>query len=149
MLSRKECLVLLKKALSALLILLILASIVAIVWFTVLPEKGEGFTEFYILGLDGKADNYPSQIKLGDNVTISMGIINKENKATSYRTTIQIEEVAIKEIWPIILPPNEKWEQQVSFIPTKVGDNQKIEFLLYNDDGTNAYLSLNLWIDVK
>ena len=139
----------LKKALSTLLVLLIFATTFAIVWFTVVAGKGEGFTEFYMLGQDGKADNYPSKIKLGDNVTVSVGIINKENEATSYRTTIQIEEFTIKEIGPVILPCNEKWEQEVSFTPAKVGDNQKVELLLYKDDGADPYLSLNLRIDVK
>jgi uncharacterized membrane protein len=49
----------------------------------------------------------------------------------------------------MILANGQKWEQQVSFMLTKVGVNQKVEFLLYKDEGTNAYLSLNLRIDVK
>jgi len=38
----------------------------------------EPFTEFYILGPEGKADNYPTDYVLGENGTVIVGIVNHE-----------------------------------------------------------------------
>jgi uncharacterized membrane protein len=48
-----------------------------------------------------------------------------------------------------VLADKEKWEKQVSFTPTSVGENQKVEFLLYKGGQVEPYLSLRLLIDVK
>ena len=51
---------------------------------------------------------------------------------------------------PFILPVNEeKWEQEVSFIPQVAGYDQKVEFLLYRNEEIEPYLTLHLFIDVK
>lgn len=42
----------------------------------------------------------------------------------------------------------EKWEQRVSFTPTRDEPDQKVEFLLYKDN-RQLYQSLHLWIDIK
>ena len=49
------------KALTIILILSIIASIVALVYVVVTPKEGEKFTEFYILGPGGKAYDYPTE----------------------------------------------------------------------------------------
>ena len=137
------------KLLSVLLIAVILITITGIVWLAVVPQKGDSFTEFYILGLDGKADNYPRTVTAGNSGAVIVGIVNRENKEVQYRLLVKTEDVVINKSEIISLVNEQKWEQQVSFTLTKVGDNQKVEFLLYKDAGGDPYLSLNLWIDVK
>lgn len=129
--------------------LVMLGVMVAIVWLAVVPEKGDSFTEFYILGLDGKATGYPKTLKVGDAGAVIVGIVNREHESVTYQLSVKAGDTVINRTGPITLANEQKWEQPVSFIPTKVGDHQKVEFLLYKDEGTNAYLSLNLWIDVK
>ncbi|MGD0857075.1 MAG: DUF1616 domain-containing protein [Dehalococcoidia bacterium] len=139
----------LKKSLSILLVLIILAVIVAIVWLAVMPEKGDSFTEFYLLGLNGKADSYPKALNIGDTGVVKVGIVNREHVDISYNLLVKIEGEVIQKIEPIKLANGQKWEQQVSFAPLNSGDNQKVEFLLYKNGLVNPYLSLNLWVDVK
>jgi len=43
---------------------------------------------------------------------------------------------------------NEKWESPFTFKIIKKGENQKLEFLLYKNQVTEAYRSLHLWISV-
>ena len=64
------------------------------VYVIVTPKEGEKFTEFYVLGSGGKAEDYPTNLK--------------------------------------------------------VGEDQKLEFLLFKDglEETEPYRSLHLWLDV-
>ena len=139
----------LRKALSVVLLLVIVAVIGAIVYMAVAPHVGEKFTEFYILGPEGKADNYPTEIALGEEARVILGIVNHEYEETSYRVVIRIDEATIKEIGPVVMGHEEKWEPEVSFRPTEVGENQKVEFLLYKNGQDEPYLMLHLWIDVE
>ena len=50
---------------------------------------------------------------------------------------------------PIVLADKAKWEQEVSFSPSKTGDNQKVEFLLYKGGELAPSQELHLWIEVK
>jgi uncharacterized membrane protein len=50
------------KVLSVLLIAAILAGIGALTYVIATPGAGAQFTDFYILGLGGKATNYPDEL---------------------------------------------------------------------------------------
>ncbi len=138
----------LNKALSAFLIIVILATIGAIIYIVNTSNPHEKFTEFYILGMDGKADNYPKQVKLEENAQVIVGIVNHEQQAMTYRMDVLIDDAKDEAYNPIMLAAEAKWEQQVNIIPTKVGANQKVLFNLYKGDDAQPYLQLNLWIDV-
>ena len=43
----------------------------------------------------------------------------------------------------------ERREEIVGFTPNKVGDNQKVEFLLYRQGHEGVYQKLHLWVDVR
>ena len=42
-----------------------------------------------------------------------------------------------------------KWEGIVSFKPNKVGDSQKVDFLLYKNSDIKPYLKLHILVDVR
>ena len=137
------------KALSVTLMLVILSTITAIVYMEVTPHNGERFTEFYMLGPEGKAGSYPKDARVGKAADVILGIVNRENAEAAYGLLVKSGDVIINKIEPIILANGQKWEQQVSFTLSKVGDNQTVDFLLYKDEAVDPYLSLNLRIDVK
>ena len=113
------------------------------------PNVGERFTEFYILGAEGKAENYPKDAVASEEAKVIVDIVNHEHETTSCRVDIVISGIKNEEIGPVVLEPNEKWEEEVSFVPEVPGDNQKVEFLLYKNDETGPCLKpLHLWIDV-
>ena len=47
------------------------------------------------------------------------------------------------------LEPDQKWEEEVRFTPGRIGNRQKIEFLLYRQEQDEVYESLYLWADVE
>lgn len=112
-------------------------------------ETGERFTEFYILGLEGKATDYPTELGIGEEGRVILGIVNREYQRVNYRVEIAIDGVRNREIGPLILEHRERWEGEANFAPTKAGDNQKVEFMLYEEGKPLLKEQLHLWINVK
>ena len=133
---------------NVLLVLAILAAVGAMVYAVVTPKTGEKFTEFYILGLEGKAEKYPREVQLGEDASVILGIINREYAPSGYRAVISIDGAGVSEYDQIELEHDGKWEQIVYFKPLKAGENQKVEFLLYKDGAAEVYLTLHIWLDV-
>lgn len=139
----------LDRMLTVILIIAIAGTIGTVVYAVGTPRASEKFTEFYILGPEGKAENYPREVILGMTADVIVGIINHEGETTAYRVRVYIDGQEIEQLGPVALKPEEKWEQPVSFNATRIGVNQKVEFQLYRDELTEPYRSLHLWLDVK
>ena len=137
------------KALFIILIVTILGAIGTLSYVLAVPKVGEKFTEFYVSGLEGKATDYPKELKVGEQGIVIIGIINREHEMMSYRVKVKIDGVSNSEIEPIALQHNEKREIIVSFTPNRAGDNQEVEFLLYKNGGNEPYRRVRLPIDVK
>lgn len=138
-----------EKALLALLVIAVVAAIGAIIYTISTPKVGDKFTEFYILGPEGKTDNYPRQVKPGDSAQVVVSIVNQEQQAMTYRLEVIIDGVRNMLIPDIVLSPEQKWEQKISLSPTKLGDNQKVEFLLYKNVEPEPYARLHMWLNVS
>jgi uncharacterized membrane protein len=119
----------------------------------------EPSTEFYILGPDGTAENYPTDYVLGENRTIIIGIINHEQKPVNYTMEVRLENTSLplSDIWKnICLGNNETLEKAVAITPPFEGTNMNLQFLLYNNDRKDMleesvslpYRDLHLWINV-
>jgi uncharacterized membrane protein len=136
------------KKISIILIILLIAAISATVYIIVNPNPGEKFTEFYILGNGDKAGNYPTDLSLGETGNVTIGIVNHEQSITTYKLIIKLNNNQIKNE-NFTLSNSEKKEIPFSFQATQVGNNQKLEFLLYKlPDNTNVYRSLYLNVNV-
>lgn len=136
--------------LSVILIVTIAGSMGTLGYVVAKPKVGEKFTEFYILGLEGKAIDYPRELKVGEPGKVIVGIINREHETVSYWVKVRIDGVRNNEVGPLVLEHDEKWEEVVSFTPHRAGDSHEVEFLLYKDKEREPYLKpLRLWIDVK
>jgi uncharacterized membrane protein len=114
------------------------------------PKVEETFTEFYILGQEGKAANYPTELEVGEEGRVIVGIVNHEGKEVSYRFEVIIGGKKNIEVVPIVLDDEQKWEGEVGFVPEVAGKDQKVDFLLYRDDEVEPCLEpLHLWVDVR
>ena len=136
------------RALSAFLALAILGAIAALVYSVAAAPK-EKFTEFYILDAGGKATNYPTQLRVGEEAALILGIVNLEQTTMSYKVEIEIDGATVSKLGPIVLEHGSKYEHIVTFTPDKPGDEQKVEFLLFREGQSEVYRSLYFWIDVK
>ena len=137
------------KVLYVMLVISILGALGTLGYAIDTPKLEERFTEFYVLGLNGKAANYPGNMSAGEEARVIVGIVNHEHKVVSYRIEVRIDGVKNNEVKTVELANEQQWEEIVSFIPDKAGDNQKVEFLLFTNGETEPSLSsLHLWIDV-
>lgn len=136
-------------ALSIIIVLAVAGAILALFYVVSLPQPREKFTEFYILGPGGSAEDYPGQLDIGEEAPIILSIVNREHEAVTYHVEI-ITSGSIDDILgPIILGHNEKFETVANLKVHESGDKQKIEFLLYKEGEPAVYKSLHLWINAS
>lgn len=140
----------LDKALSISLVVVIMAALGCLGYVIAIPKPGEKFTEFYILNIEGKAEDYPKQVILGEPVDIVIGVVNREYQPASYRVGITIDGVENSQVDIGTLAHEEKREKRVSFIPQVAGEKRKVEFHLYKNGEDEPYFEdpLHLYIDV-
>jgi uncharacterized membrane protein len=127
------------------------------------PLPGETFTEFYILGPREKIAGYPSNLSIGENGSIIIGLVNHEyrainytieiwlvNETTFYNRTEQKNETIYTHMWfmnkitkPLNNTPltNDKewesqWEYNYNFQIQRRGE-YKLTFLLYTTPTPN------------
>lgn len=138
--------------LSIVLVVSILLSAVTLVYVVVTPKQGERFTEFYILGPGGMADNYRTRLVLGESVDVIVGVVNHEYQPVNYSLEIRLdnESMEVPENYRhISLGHNSTWEQALSFAPPVTGSDMKLQYLLYREDNmSEPYRDLHLWISV-
>ncbi len=164
------------KLLSILLIVSLIAALGMIGYILASPKVGERFTEFYILGRDGTAHDYPVEftmvggevvlVRYGDDgaqekasfANVIAGIVNREHEEVNYTVKVTIDNQPAKiyfdgekldVIGPITLGQEGKWEQEIGFAPKKVGDGQRVDFILYKDGVPCFEDTPYLLIDVK
>ncbi len=137
------------RALVVLLALAVAGTLGAIGYAVASPRASESFTEFYILGADGKVADYPAVARVGQPTEVTVGIINREQEVASYRVVVTVDDAVSNEFGPVTLEPDEKLERALSFTAAQPGDRRKVEFLLYRDGQPGAYLGpLRLWVKV-
>jgi len=139
----------LDRALTILLIITIVISVSALVYVIVTPKQGEKFTEFYILGPGGKAYDYPTHVIAGNKSTVIVGVVNHEYAPVNYTLQLRLNNTTFYHR-ELTLQHNQTWEQPLSYILYKPGDEQKLEFLLFKERNFTApYRDLHLWVNVS
>jgi uncharacterized membrane protein len=78
----------LDRILTVILVIAIITSTVILIYIIVTPKQGEKFTEFYILGPEGKAADYPTKLRVGQNAKVIIGIANHEYRMVNYTVEI-------------------------------------------------------------
>ena len=139
------------RILSVILMIAIVLAISMVIYLIVTPKQGEKFTEFYLLGPEGKATDYPTNLNVDEEGEVIIGVVNHEYADVTYQLEVRLaggESIAKERIE---LMHNETWERPFTFRLTEVGEDQKLEFLLFRIDSEEAepYRSLHLFVDVK
>lgn len=139
----------LDRALTVILVITIIISISALIYVVVTPKQGEKFTEFYILGLGGKAYDYPTNVTVGNKSTVIVGVVNHEYAEVNYTMQLRLNNSTILS-QELTLQDNQTWEKPERYALEKPGYNQKLEFLLYKERNFTApYRDLHLWVNVS
>ena len=146
----------LDKALTVILIIAIFSSIATLGYVITHPKPGEKFTEFYILGPSGKAADYPTELFVGENATVILGIANHEYRNVTYYVEVwlvnltydfdtnqtHIHNMYLMDTLNVTLPHKPvniegnwtpQWETNYTFSIDKPGKWQ-LWFLLFKDE---------------
>ena len=163
----------LDRILSVVLLIAILAAVATTVYVIVVPKEGEKFTEFFILGTDQKAADYPTRLVVGQNSSMYIGIGNHEYRNITYTVETYLVSMSFDEKtntsslqamdrlgrFTVPVSHNQTRILPYGIVPLKTGYN-RIEFLLFNDtvpgdrvtgmDRINqSYRDLHLWVTVR
>jgi uncharacterized membrane protein len=112
-------------------------------------------TEFYILGPDGLAENYPREAAVGQPLSLTFGIANQERGRQSYWLEVWAvdpwsdRQELVNRAGPFQLDAGDTLEQPIGWAMPWAGDDQQVIFYLMNYDEPEApYRQLHLWLDV-
>lgn len=130
---------------------------------------GERYTEFYVLSEDPEtgemlADEYPTELGVGDESEFVVGITNREGQAETYTLVVQLQRTAddtgsVTERMEVTrqehsVAQGETVEVPVTVEPGIAGEDIRLSYLLYVDtppeepSGEDAYRDLHLWLDI-
>ncbi|OPY32636.1 MAG: hypothetical protein A4E32_01218 [Methanomassiliicoccales archaeon PtaU1.Bin124] len=155
------------RALTIILVIAILLSVVALVYVIAVPRQGESYTELYLLGPDGKAENYPNNLTVGQNGTVIIGLANHEHKTVTYFIEIwlvnatyidnqtQVNKMYYYDTLNVTLDHvdanlegnwTSQWEKRYTFSFNVTGQ-YKLWFLLYEDAEPSEPANLQKMVD--
>jgi len=146
------------KALTLLLGAAIIIAVVSLIYVIVVPKTGEKFTEFYLLNTNRQADDYPTNLTVGKEASVIVGIANHEyrpitytvevwliNQTRAYNNTTQNNETLYTHAWfmdsitimlnhtPVDIEAawEPQWEYNYTFNISQKGKDLKLAFLLF------------------
>ena len=107
------------------------------------------FTEFYVLGPDGRVESYPRQATAGEALTLTMGVANQEGGVETYRIEVWASGERVYSSDQVTVGDGQTWERPVSFTINRPGDRQRLEMLLFKEPNDEPYRKLSLQLDIK
>ncbi|KUO53576.1 MAG: hypothetical protein APF76_12265 [Desulfitibacter sp. BRH_c19] len=129
----------------------LLLMVVTFVYILASPKAVDRFTEFYIIGQQGIAADYPQKLEVGKYEELIVGVINNEHQRVIYQIEVRMDSQLVKTVSPIVLEHREKWENVVAFKADKPGENVKLELMLLKENNSNEmpYRKLRLWVNIS
>lgn len=83
--------------------------------------NSEPFTEFYVLGPDGNASNYPKNLSVGERGRFVVGVTNHEHRDVTYTLVVELDDRVVQRR-PVPVDRGATWEEQMSVTPRSAGD---------------------------
>jgi uncharacterized membrane protein len=140
-------------ALSAVLLVALIASVCATAYLIINPAPRDHFTELYLLGPAGVADGYPRELVIGEHKPVQVYVTNHEGKDMDYDLIVFISNgSAQKKVYldQISLADNATWDDTVVLSPDIPGDRVKAGFQLFRHGETDIpYRECHLWMNVS
>lgn len=119
------------RALAVLLAASIVAAGAAVAYVLLAPREGEPYTEFYLLGPGGRAEDYPSALRRGEEARVLAGVVNHEGARADYVVRVVAEAGTMAQVdgaavfraasartlasWNLTLEDERRWEENVTF----------------------------------
>lgn len=128
---------------------LFVLSLLLVVAVAALPTGGQGTTEFYLLGSNDTAAEYPENVTVGETATLQVGIRNDENARQTYTLDVRADGNTLA-TRTVEVNRGERWEDSVSFELESTGE-KRLQLHLYTGESTDGdpYRSLQLFVTVR
>jgi uncharacterized membrane protein len=128
---------------------LIVIGIVGLVIFVVAPVPATpGYTEFYVVNDSGMAAGYSTNVTVGEEVTVTVGIRNNEHRRETYDLLVSTDETRLDRR-SVTLADGRTWERPITLSFDDPGEH-RVMFHLYRDGSTDGepYRQLRLVFQV-
>jgi uncharacterized membrane protein len=128
----------------------------AFLWVFAVPASTDFMTEFYVLGAEELGEDYPRTPMVGEEIDVTMGIVNRELETETYHVEVWVTWAWEPDAWwtlvqetdPLTLEPGEETEQVVTWTMPWEAEDAQVYFRLYREDDTEPYRELLIWMDV-
>lgn len=136
----------LTRVVQAIMLVVLIAAVCTTIMVILMPNEGEKFTEFYILGQNGTAADYPTTLIEGSSEQVIIGIGNHEYQNTHYVVEIWLTNITFNtttnttlvsqmqrlDQFSLSLQHNVFYQEPYRFTAPAPGFN-KLTFLLFKD----------------
>lgn len=138
------------RALTWILALALLASLAGVVYVAVTPQAtGEPFTEFYVLGPEGNASGYPTELAPGETGEVIVGVSNHERRSLDYRVTVSWDGTATRR-QTVTVPDGETRERRLTLTAPDAPGEYRVRIVLAKLNGSpRPYRTLRLLVTVN
>lgn len=130
----------------------VLFSVSVLAYSLATPEPQENFTEFYLLGPGGKMQGYPTEFSVGQQKSVTVTIANHENHDENYTLVANLTDGNTSTTLYSghqTVADGQTAEKNISLTPDRIGNNMRIDFLLYLDAlATSPYRQAYLLVNV-
>jgi uncharacterized membrane protein len=154
------------RALTLILGVAIIIAVTSLAYVIVAPKTGEKFTEFYLLNAERRADNYPTNLTVGEEASVIIGITDHEyrpitytvevwliNQTMVYNNSTHNNETLYTHAWfmdSVTVMLNHtavdieavwepQWEYNYTFTINQKGEDLELAFLLFTTTPTDTY----------
>ncbi|MEN8240359.1 MAG: DUF1616 domain-containing protein [Chloroflexota bacterium] len=118
-------------------------------WFWGKTEETTAeFTEFYILGMEGRAADYVSEVEVNSPFEINVGIENHEGEGMNYSVFALTEAGVVGHIESVLVPDGAQWEDKLMITLDSIGENLKVKIYLSCEGCDFPYRQLTSWVTV-
>jgi len=119
----------------------------AMLAYAKMTREKETFTMLYLLGPDGKAENYPNESQINVPLNVTVGIENHELKDVNYILQMKADGAVIKE-FNITLEKDGTWKDNLTYTRNELKSGKsKLEFCLFKEQlDYSPYRSVHLYI---
>lgn len=133
------------------LVIILLFSILGTIYIaTISGGTTDPTTEFYILGSEENASNYPTSLTTGESGEFIIGITNNEDQRMEYTVRLVVNENVLEERVVEVADQN-TWEDDFQFSINEEG-TYRLEILLFIGDNiepsAEPYRELHLWVTI-
>jgi uncharacterized membrane protein len=130
----------------------ILFSLAGVGYFALTPQAmTDPYTELYVLGSEGNASDYPTELTVNQSGEVTVGVTNQEHDTETYTVVLQLANETV-DTRTLTLEDENTWRGEFTFSPDSNG-RKDLRILLFLGDASDTsgepYRELWLQIDVS